>query len=686
MAPPYRLAVALPEQERVETLKRLVAAGCWVYAALAAVVLTVLPPAQRAAEPIALWVAAPLMVVALAMSVTVARARFRTPGVTSIVCWIVAAFCGMSLVACLVWNLARTPNQGPVFSYADAIYLAGYALLTVAYALIFVRVGGSFRRPRTWLDATTLLVALLGAFWAFLIGPLAPAGGQYVSSSLTLPYTVTLAVMMTMGALVFIQLPRFRTQPALMLLIAAGLVDAAWEFTWVADWLTDSNCVGQFYNYGDVLCFCLVCSAAALTPQRRNGPEPERASVERSAYNFLPAMAALLAIALLAGSLATTKAPSAWILVGLVVFTFALLITRQRRVRRELSNLNRELARRHADARLTELVRCSSNLILVVDGQGLIRFASPAAGSIVGTQAENLSNTPIDSLFGPAHEQTLRAYFQALLQAAGEFREIELLVASTDGSMRALKLSGANRLSNSDIGGVTVTCTDVSEQRALERKVLDIATEERVRIAGDIHDGLGQELAGIALLLQCATNAPDPDPGAQRRQLQQIVTQLNQTVAGARDLARGLSPIEVVRGSLGGALQRLGHDVGQPVPVRVHVDTHFDEHIIDHVPADHLYRIAREAVLNAARHSGCTAIDITLSVRDRELVLGISDDGCGFAYGHRAQRGVGLQLMEYRARFIGGEITFGRHAGTGVHIEVVVPLRHLGERFLRHEA
>ena len=42
--------------------------------------------------------------------------------------------------------------------------------------------------------------------------------------------------------------------------------------------------------------------------------------------------------------------------------------------------------------------------------------------------------------------------------------------------------------------------------------------------------------------------------------------------------------------------------------------------------------------------------------------------------------------MEYRARFIGGEITFGRHAGTGVHIEVVVPLRHLGERFLRHEA
>ena len=682
-APPLSQA---PRRNRIETIKRSIAVACWVYAAAAGIVLALLPPAQRLADPIALWVAVPMMVVALAMTVTVASARRGTHGVTSRVSWIVAGFCGTSLIACFVWNLVRTPNQGPVFSYADAIYLGGYTLLTVAYALIFLRVGGSFRRPRTWLDGATMLVALLGAFWAFLSGPLAPAGGQYVSSTLTLPYTLTLAVMMTMGALVFVQLPRFRAQPALMMLVAAGLVDAAWEFMWVADWLTNSNCVGQFYNYGDVLCFCCVSTAAALTPQQRQEPGTARASVERSAYNFLPALTALLSIALLAGSLATTQAPGAWILVSLVVITLVLLITRQRRVRRELSALNRELARQQADARLTELVRRSSSLILVADRQGFISFASPAAESVVGTDASHLSHTPFAALFGPAHELALSAYFAGLLHAGHEPREIELRVARPDGALRVMSLSGANELANPHIGGVTITCSDVSEQRALERQVLDIATDERVRIAGDIHDGLGQELAGIALLLQCATNSPDADPVTQRRQMQQIVAQLNRTVAGARDLARGLSPIEVVRGSLGGALQRLGHDVGQPVPVRVHVDARFDEHVIDHVPADHLYRIAHEAVLNAARHSGCTAIDVTLQVRDGELVLCISDDGRGFAYGPGTHGGVGMRLMEYRARIIGGRIALDRDADSGVHFEVTVPMRQLGNGFLRQEA
>ncbi len=280
----------------------------------------------------------------------------------------------------------------------------------------------------------------------------------------------------------------------------------------------------------------------------------------------------------------------------------------------------------------------------------------------------------------------LATFFAGLTTPEPGPREIELVVAHRDGTARVMNLSGANELDNPHIGGVTITCTDVSEQRALERQVLDIATDERVRIAGDIHDGLGQDLAGIALLLQCATSSPDRDPEAQRVQLLQIVAQLNHAVAGARDLARGLSPIEVVRGSLGGALQRLGHDAGQPVPVVVHVDTRFDERVIDHVPADHLYRIAHEAVLNAGRHSGCSRIEVTLEVRDNELVLGISDDGRGFAYGSRTDGGVGLRLMAYRARIIGGKVTFGRHAGSGVHIEVAVPLRHLGDGFARHEA
>jgi two-component system CheB/CheR fusion protein len=458
------------------------------------------------------------------------------------------------------------------------------------------------------------------------------------------------------------------------LMVAAGILDVTWEIMWLASWLGGRDFVGPFYNFGDVLCFATICSAVAAACFPRSAPAA-RADPERRMDSFLPALALLVAIALVAGSLASTRRTDAWILVGLVTLCALLLATRQQSARREVRALNREIARREADARLTELVRRSTDLILVVDSEGLVTYASPATESLLGVPPEAIQHTRAAELFGLEHAESLRDMLYRLAERPAASAQIELRVQPDDRKPRTFKLSAANQTENDLIQGIVLTVTDVTEQRMLEREVLDAASQERIRLSGDIHDGLGQELVGIAMLLQGAAKAKDPDAYLLRQDVQTAVGHINRIIGEARDLARGLWPLAAVRGSLGGALGRLVPDSNPSLAVRLDIDPRFEERVIDDFCADHLYRIAQEAVSNALRHSGCTEIVIVLRRADGGLVLDISDDGGGFDTVSPENRGLGSRLMEYRARILGATLHIHHARGDGTRVTVFLPLQ-----------
>ncbi len=448
---------------------------------------------------------------------------------------------------------------------------------------------------------------------------------------------------------------------------------------WLVSWLTDNEFVGPYYNFGDVLCFAAVSSSVAAA-QFRAPHTCETANLERRADGFLSALAVLLAIALVAGSVAVTRRWDAWILVGLVALCALLLITRQKSVRKELRELNRQLAKSEADARITELVRRSADLIMVVGTDGTVSYASPATEPMLGMPAARVQHMPAVDVFGPDYAGVLADLLdQARVQPAAP-SVIELRVARAGGNFCVIRLSAANQLTNRLINGIVLTFTDITEQRMLEREVLEVAARERVRLSADIHDGLGQELVGISMLLHGAASAPDPDPAVQRSQLQIIVGHVNRTVGTARGLARGLSPLHVVRGSLHGALLRLVPDSNTSVQVYLDVDSAFTERVIDDFRADHLYRIAQEAVTNALRHSACTRIDIALRRGHSAIELVIADDGRGFAEPTPEFPGLGLRLMAYRARIVGGTLRVGNAEGSGTRVELMMPLNGALER------
>lgn len=221
--------------------------------------------------------------------------------------------------------------------------------------------------------------------------------------------------------------------------------------------------------------------------------------------------------------------------------------------------------------------------------------------------------------------------------------------------------------------------TDITERKKqeqerviLEKQILEISDRERRRIGQDLHDGLGQHLTGIELMVQSLEGKLQTTSPADAPQAGKIAQHVRDAIRQAKSLARGLSPVDLEANGLMSALQELAGTVRDifringsfyaPQPVLIH----------DNDLATHLFRIAQEAVSNAIKHSGATAIQIELRQSDGHVVLTVADNGRGMKPNAEGG-GMGLRIMEYRASIIGGKISVQTGAGTGTKVICSAP-------------
>jgi signal transduction histidine kinase len=181
---------------------------------------------------------------------------------------------------------------------------------------------------------------------------------------------------------------------------------------------------------------------------------------------------------------------------------------------------------------------------------------------------------------------------------------------------------------------------------------------------------LGQELTGVALMLRglaMRIQARCPDVVDN---VNEVVSLVNQSIETARSLAHGLLPVRTESGGLSFALRALaerGRDLYDlNVNFRGEMSAEFD---LNETDASHLYRIAQEALTNAARHGHATRVDIVLLASAQSFLLRISDDGVGFTL-PVASSGMGLKIMKYRAGMIGAKFDVGADDPHGAVISV----------------
>jgi PAS domain S-box-containing protein len=665
-------------ESRSRGAARRIAAGCWCYTVIGTLLLLARADAG-ATTALADWIATPLQLIAIALCgrVVFGASDFTRPVRT--VAALAGAYGLVIFTASVFYNIFRPLGREPGLVVTDVLYMVAYGVYAVVLGASYRFLGGSFRSRRFWADSGIIVATLMLAFWAVLLEPIRANGNLHIDLFFTLGYALLFTVLMAMAAMMCIQMPSLAAFPSLLWLGAAGLIDALWEVPWLAGAVADGTRLAPLYNVGDALCFAMIATATAVAPHRTGaGPCFDiDGGAERSAHNFVPAVATLLAILLIAGAFTGHRTTDSWLLLGLGIACMVLIVSRHLSVRRELAELTRALVVREADLRLAELVRLSRDLILIVHRDGTVRFASAAAGHILGLSAGELPGRRFASMLGPAAEPALGRFLEELLQSPSRTATLELTVDGGAEPARTLHVSGLNQLDNNLIGGLSVTIADVTGQRALEREVLGVATRERVRIAADIHDGIGQELVGISMLLQGAATGGSGSADAVRGQLGAIVRHLNSAIGAVRTLARGLSPLQVVRGSLGHALRRLAEDESETLAILVEIDAALEDLAIDDVVADHVYRIAHEAVRNAVKHSGGHTVRVGCEITDECLVLSVTDDGRLSSDSSASGSGIGLRLMQYRAQMIRGSLSLESTATGGTEVCLSVPLRHL---------
>ena len=202
--------------------------------------------------------------------------------------------------------------------------------------------------------------------------------------------------------------------------------------------------------------------------------------------------------------------------------------------------------------------------------------------------------------------------------------------------------------------------------------MVDAVEREHQRFASDLHDGICQELTGIAMMLDAMLSRVASDAASEIRS---VTDHLRRVTLDARRLALGLAPIAIERAGLAGALALLKLDVealkGPAIAVTV------DNRMACALALDmevNLYRIAQEATANALRHSGASHIDIFVEVFAEAFLLVIQDDGCGIPEEGTALHGLGIKSMVSRARWLGGELKLLPRSPRGTRVQVIVPL------------
>jgi PAS domain S-box-containing protein len=327
----------------------------------------------------------------------------------------------------------------------------------------------------------------------------------------------------------------------------------------------------------------------------------------------------------------------------------------------------RELRRRETILRQTS--ENAPDALVLLDASGRTRFANR---SLFGVGEAPSVDQPLADCVPPEVRLPMAGAVTDLIEHR---RSVSFDVSLPSGDRtRDFELRGVPIVEDGHLLGATLRASDVTELRTMERRVLDAANRERQILSSDLHEGLGQELTGVALLLRTAVTAAQRGRSDVLELMTEAMAQVDRAIAATRDLARGFSPVQIERGSLSVALDRLAHDAERRLRIRVTSSSQPPDIRAPDLVADHLYRIAYEAVTNAARHSGGREVAIDLRQEAGALRLTVTDDGAGFADTGRSSDGLGTRMMAYRARLVGGTLRYERVQGGGTRVVTVVPV------------
>jgi two-component system, NarL family, sensor histidine kinase UhpB len=208
-----------------------------------------------------------------------------------------------------------------------------------------------------------------------------------------------------------------------------------------------------------------------------------------------------------------------------------------------------------------------------------------------------------------------------------------------------------------------------AERRRAGSAALHAQEEERARVARDLHDEVNQSLTGLLLRLEAAREAAPPEL---EDELAETKALANQAMGELLSLARQLRPTALDDLGLVAAIEGQVEQLRRG-EIAASLDAEGDFSDLGDDAQLVVYRVAQEALSNAARHSDAKRVEVRLRrIEDGGVLLEVGDDGRGFAF-DESERGLGIGGMRERALLIGAELTIESRPDKGTTVRLTVP-------------
>ncbi|HEX6832601.1 MAG TPA: sensor histidine kinase, partial [Rudaea sp.] len=219
--------------------------------------------------------------------------------------------------------------------------------------------------------------------------------------------------------------------------------------------------------------------------------------------------------------------------------------------------------------------------------------------------------------------------------------------------------------------------------RRLARSVWRVQEDERRRLARDLHDGIGQNLTALVMLIDRTADALSRSPAEARTNLDKTRAVAVATLEETRALSRLLRPQILDDLGLEPALRWLTRTYTETHNIDVSLDIAIAAPILDGDQATLVFRVVQEALTNAVRHSGAERIEVILRPDGDLMLVQVRDDGRGCDLGDVYAKGSegrssGIGGMRDRVRLFGGDLQLESQPGGGFCATISFPMRTNG--------
>jgi len=348
------------------------------------------------------------------------------------------------------------------------------------------------------------------------------------------------------------------------------------------------------------------------------------------------------------------------------VMTWVLVL--RRRVRQQTNIIRQRLeVEEELKERYLDLFENANDMVFTHDLEGRMTSINKAGERLLHrTRQEILSLNLVDLLVEEQRPQARQWIRQVVtdtdvpaaewdfLDAGGRRFRVELSSRQVDRAGQVVEVEGIAR--------------DITQRKRLEREILDISSREQRRIGHDLHDGVCQQLAGISLLANTLAERLQAGEPVEPADAEKISLLINEANRQTRSVARGLFPVRLEDNGLISALEELANNSGSFFKINVEFTCHQPEPVVDNSVALHLYYIAQEALMNAAKHGKARNVVVDLQPSGRRWALMIRDDGVGFSTSFVSRTGMGIRIMHYRARVIGATLDLKSDGASGTQV------------------